>query len=86
MMLTEFAAFVAGESAPSLRYSRSRGPSAALRNSRQIRCSPPTGRGVELGRGLARCSSTDAVLIARKRGEGADERSVLVHRDDLVVW
>lgn len=41
--------------------------------------------GVEIGRGLARCSSTDAVLIAGKK-DLDDERAVLVHRDDLVVW
>jgi glutamate 5-kinase len=52
--------------------------------------------GTEIGRGLARCSATDAVLIAGKkessasRGRRADgqgeEHAVLVHRDDLVVW
>ncbi|HVH42106.1 MAG TPA: glutamate 5-kinase, partial [Labilithrix sp.] len=46
--------------------------------------------GVEIGRGLARCSSTDAVLIAGKKdrlGTAAEgERGVLIHRDDLVVW
>jgi glutamate 5-kinase len=45
--------------------------------------------GVEIGRGLARSSSTDAVLVVGKRErrtESDDERSVLVHRDELVVW
>lgn len=43
--------------------------------------------GVEIGRGLARCSSTDAVLVAgRKDRLGGDEPGVLIHRDDLVVW
>ena len=45
--------------------------------------------GVEIGRGLARVSSTDAVLVAGKRdrlGPSGDEPGVLVHRDDLVVW
>jgi glutamate 5-kinase len=41
--------------------------------------------GVELGRGLARCSSALAVVIAGKRDE-SEENAVLVHRDDLVVW
>jgi glutamate 5-kinase len=40
--------------------------------------------GAEIGRGLARCSATDAVLIAGKKN-GLEE-GVLVHRDDLVVW
>jgi glutamate 5-kinase len=48
--------------------------------------------GAEIGRGLARCSSTDAVLVAGKKertGQRAnhdDERAILVHRDELVVW
>lgn len=43
--------------------------------------------GVEIGRGLARCSATDAVLIAgKKERPGEGERAVLVHRDELVVW
>ena len=43
--------------------------------------------GTEIGRGLARCSSTDAVLGAgRKDRFGGDEPGVMVHRDDLVVW
>lgn len=53
--------------------------------------------GVEIGRGLSRCSATDAVLIAGKKERAADgrssphegrahDRAVLVHRDDLVVW
>lgn len=41
--------------------------------------------GAEIGRGLARCSATDAVLLAGKRDDDA-ARAVLVHRDDLVVW
>ncbi len=45
--------------------------------------------GTEIGRGLARCSSTDAVLVAGKKdplaGTGEDA-GVLVHRDELVVW
>jgi len=41
--------------------------------------------GVEIGRGLARCSSTDAVLLAGRKGVNEAE-AVLVHRDDLVVW
>jgi glutamate 5-kinase len=41
--------------------------------------------GAEIGRGLARMSSGDAVRIAgRKEARGED--SVLVHRDELVVW
>jgi glutamate 5-kinase len=45
--------------------------------------------GAEIGRGLARCSSTDAVLVAGKKnrlGGAVDEDGVLVHRDELVVW
>ncbi len=42
--------------------------------------------GTEIGRGLARCSSTDAVLLAGRRELADSERAVLVHRDDLVVW
>ena len=44
---------------------------------------------VEIGRGLARVSSTDAVLVAGKKdrlGASGDEPGVLVHRDELVVW
>ncbi|MBX3230340.1 MAG: glutamate 5-kinase [Labilithrix sp.] len=37
--------------------------------------------GAEIGRGLAGVSATDAVLVAGKKTE-----TVLVHRDDLVVW
>lgn len=39
--------------------------------------------GAELGRGLARISATDAVLVAGRRD--ADD-AVLVHKDELVVW
>ena len=45
--------------------------------------------GSEIGRGLARVSSTDAVLVAGKKdrlGASGDEPGVLIHRDDLVVW
>jgi glutamate 5-kinase len=43
--------------------------------------------GEELGRGLARCSSTEAVVLAGRRAEGEEEEPfVMVHRDDLVVW
>jgi glutamate 5-kinase len=45
--------------------------------------------GAEIGRGLARCSSTDAVLVAGKKeplGGTAEEPGVLIHRDELVVW
>jgi len=45
--------------------------------------------GVEIGRGLARCSSTDAVLVAGKKdrlGATGEEPGVLIHRDELVVW
>jgi len=43
--------------------------------------------GDEIGRGLSRCSSAEAVLLSGrsgKRDDGAD--AILVHRDDLVVW
>lgn len=39
--------------------------------------------GVEIGRGLAKCAATDAVVLAGRKDE---ELAVLVHRDDLVVW
>jgi glutamate 5-kinase len=44
--------------------------------------------GEELGRGLAGCSSVEAVVIAgRKEKKSAPEaQAVLIHRDDLVVW
>jgi glutamate 5-kinase len=38
---------------------------------------------VEIGRGLARLSAPEAVVVA---GRKDDEPVVLVHRDDLVVW
>ncbi len=41
--------------------------------------------GSELGRGLARTSATDAVLVAGKKDPDVG-LSVLVHRDELVVW
>lgn len=41
--------------------------------------------GTEIGRGLARCAATDAVVLAGKKDED-EERAILVHRDDLVVW
>jgi glutamate 5-kinase len=41
--------------------------------------------GAEIGRGLARCSATDAVVLAGRKSASEDE-AVLVHRDDLVVW
>jgi glutamate 5-kinase len=42
--------------------------------------------GSELGRGLARASATDAVLTAGRKDIADEDRAVLVHRDDLVVW
>lgn len=48
--------------------------------------------GEELGRGLARCSAAEAVVIAGRKetkstkNASDDDRAVLVHRDDLVVW
>ena len=42
--------------------------------------------GEELGRGLARCSSTEAVVLAGRRAEDEAEPFVMVHRDELVVW
>ncbi len=42
--------------------------------------------GSELGRGLARCSSVEAVVIAGKKEKKGEEPAELVHRDDLVVW
>lgn len=41
--------------------------------------------GTEVGRGLARASATDAVLRAGRK-DASEERAVLVHRDELVVW
>ena len=42
--------------------------------------------GEELGRGLARCSSTEAVVLAGRRVEDETEPFVMVHRDDLGGW
>lgn len=47
--------------------------------------------GVELGRGLARWSASDAVSLAGKGAsklgkKDGDEAAILVHRDELVVW
>lgn len=43
--------------------------------------------GEEIGRGLARCSSTEAVVLAGRRTEDdGGEPFVMVHRDELVVW
>ena len=42
--------------------------------------------GAELGRGLARCSSVEAVVIAGKKEKKGEESAALIHRDDLVVW
>ena len=42
--------------------------------------------GAEIGRGLARASATDAVLTAGRKDIADEERAVLVHRDELVVW
>jgi glutamate 5-kinase len=41
--------------------------------------------GSELGRGLARRSAEEAVVVAGRKDDGGDDH-VLVHRDDLVVW
>jgi glutamate 5-kinase len=50
--------------------------------------------GAELGRGLARRSAEEAVVVAGRKdgdrrgddGDGEERDHVLVHRDDLVVW
>jgi glutamate 5-kinase len=42
--------------------------------------------GAELGRGLARRSAEEAVVVAGKKVDGDSDDHVLVHRDDLVVW
>jgi glutamate 5-kinase len=44
--------------------------------------------GEELGRGLARCSSAEAVVLAGRKEKKGDpeDQAILVHRDDLVVW
>ncbi len=49
-----------------------------------VRVLAPTGE--ELGRGLARCSSVEAVVIAGKPTKTTEGQPVLIHRDDLVVW
>ncbi len=41
--------------------------------------------GVEVGRGLSRWSSTEAVVLAGRKDDEGDP-TVLVHRDELVVW
>jgi glutamate 5-kinase len=48
-----------------------------------VRLLDPDGK--DLGRGLARCAAVDAVLIAGKKQDD-EERAVLVHRDELVVF
>jgi glutamate 5-kinase len=44
--------------------------------------------GEELGRGLARCSSVEAVVVAGRKDKKSapEDQAVLIHRDDLVVW
>ena len=46
--------------------------------------------GVEMGRGLARCSSEDAARIAGRLREeltpAERELDVLVHRDEMAIW
>ena len=44
--------------------------------------------GDELGRGLAGCSSVEAVVIAgtRPKKSAPQDQATLIHRDDLVVW
>ena len=42
--------------------------------------------GTEIGRGLARRAAVDALLVAGKARDLSDDSSVLVHRDELVVW
>ena len=42
--------------------------------------------GTELGRGLARCSSAHAVVLAGQPTKLPADQAVLVHRDELVVW
>ncbi|AKU96601.1 Glutamate 5-kinase [Labilithrix luteola] len=54
-----------------------------FRTGDSVRLLAPDGN--ELGRGLARCASTEAVVRAGKKDEN-EENAVLVHRDELVVW
>jgi glutamate 5-kinase len=44
--------------------------------------------GVEIGRGLARCSAADAARIAGKAQDapGDGDSAVLVHRDEMAIW
>jgi glutamate 5-kinase len=43
--------------------------------------------GHEIGRGLARYAAVDAITVAGKAGADIDEeRAVLVHRDELVIF
>ncbi len=50
-----------------------------------VRLRSPSGE--ELGRGLARCSAAEAVVVAGAKSKAeSDDDAVLVHRDDLVVW
>jgi glutamate 5-kinase len=50
-----------------------------------VRLLDPDGK--ELGRGLARYASVDAVLTAGKaRADLHEDHAVLIHRDELVVW
>jgi len=42
--------------------------------------------GEDLGRGLARCSSVEAVVMAGKKEKAGEDQPILIHRDDLVMW
>jgi glutamate 5-kinase len=42
--------------------------------------------GEELGRGLARFTSAEAVVMAGKNKKSDEDHPILVHRDDLVIW
>ncbi|MDB4941089.1 MAG: Glutamate 5-kinase [Labilithrix sp.] len=42
--------------------------------------------GEELGRGLARYSSAEAVVMAGKKEKKGEDQPALIHRDELVVW
>ena len=42
--------------------------------------------GADIGRGLSRYSSAEAVVMAGKKEKNAEDQPTLIHRDDLVVW
>ncbi len=83
MLLDEGAASAVREKGKSVLGVGVAGVRGDFRAGDSVRLLAPSGE--EIGRGLARCSSTEAVVLAGRRDEAADP-FVMVHRDELVVW